>query len=114
MSVALHTTLCLRREHCCRGAATDRAVRTVYSLDGLLPSRRLGLQEEVNRADLWIQRCQSGLEKFQALMTLKETNQDCFYGLLLQNIDALLPIVYTPTGSWAFSSFMHAPSPEIP
>lgn len=82
-----------------RGAATDKAVRTVYGLDGLLPARRLGLQEEVDRADLWVQRCSSKLEKYQALMTLKETNRDCFFGLLLQNVEALLPIVYTPTGT---------------
>lgn len=87
------------KSHCYRGAATDKAVRTVYSLDGLLPARRLGLQEEVNRARLWIQRCGSKLEQFQALVTLKETNRDCFFGLLLQNIDDLLPVVYTPTGT---------------
>ena len=82
----------------CRGAATDKAVRSVYSLDGLLPARRMGLQEEVDRAHLWVERCSSKLEKYQSLMTLKETNRDCFYGLLLQNVDSLLPIVYTPTG----------------
>ena len=90
----LHSKIALH----CRGAATDKAVRTVYGLDGLLPARRLGLQEEVDRAALWIQRCSSCLDKYQALMTLKETNRDCFYGLLLQHIDSLLPIVYTPTG----------------
>ncbi len=31
-------------------------------------------------------------------MTLKETNRDCFYALLDQNLILLLPIVYTPTG----------------
>lgn len=31
-------------------------------------------------------------------MTLKETNRDAFYGLLVQNVETYLPIVYTPTG----------------
>ena len=34
----------------------------------------------------------------QALMTLKETNRDCFFGVLNQNLTKYLPIVYTPTG----------------
>ena len=34
----------------------------------------------------------------QALMTLKETNRDCFLGVLNQNLTKYLPIVYTPTG----------------
>lgn len=88
-----------------RGAATDKAVRTVYSLDGLLPSRRLGLQAEVDRAKFWLDRCSDKLDKFQALMTLKETNRDAFYALLLQNVDSLLPIVYTPTGFRPYSFF---------
>lgn len=97
----------------CRGAATDKAVRTVYNLDGLLPARRLGLQEEVNRAGLWIQRCGTKLEKFQALMTLKETNRDCFFGLLLQNIDTLLPIIYTPTGMKSYTLFYSSLIPGL-
>ena len=79
----------------------------MYSLDGLLPARRLGLQAEVDRANLWIQRCPEKLDKYQALMTLKETNRDCFYALLLQNTETLLPIVYTPTGQ-LYSPFCHA------
>ena len=31
------------------------------------------------------------------MMTLRETNRDAFYGLLSQNIEAFLPIIYTPT-----------------
>lgn len=34
---------------------------------------------------------------WQAVMTLRETNRDAFYGLLSQNIEAFLPIIYTPT-----------------
>jgi hypothetical protein len=78
-------------------------VRTVYGLDGLLPAGRSGLQEEVNRAKLWVDDCCRPLDTYQALMTLKETNRDCFYGLLSQNIAAYLPLVYTPTGDVSFT-----------
>lgn len=33
----------------------------------------------------------------QALAVLREQNQDAFFGLLAQNLNKLLPIVYTPT-----------------
>lgn len=33
----------------------------------------------------------------QALAILRERNQDAFFGLLAQNINKLLPIIYTPT-----------------
>lgn len=33
----------------------------------------------------------------QALAILREQNQDAFFGLLSQNLNKLLPVVYTPT-----------------
>ncbi len=33
----------------------------------------------------------------QALAILREQNQDAFFGLLAQNLNKLLPIIYTPT-----------------
>ena len=30
-------------------------------------------------------------------MTLRETNRDAFFGLLGQNVEATLPLIYTPT-----------------
>ena len=32
----------------------------------------------------------------QAVMILKETNGDCFYGLMAQQLVDYLPIIYTP------------------
>ncbi len=33
----------------------------------------------------------------QALAILREQNQDAFFGLLSQNLNKLLPVIYTPT-----------------
>lgn len=33
----------------------------------------------------------------QALAILREHNQDAFFGLLAQNLNELLPVIYTPT-----------------
>ena len=48
-----------------RGAATEKAVRKAYGLDGLLPAARSGLQKEVDRAVLWIERGCTPLDKYQ-------------------------------------------------
>ena len=63
------SSLCLRHDsdllvvH--RGAATEKAVRKAYGLEGLLPAARSGLQKEVDRAVLWIERGCTPLDKYQ-------------------------------------------------
>lgn len=48
----------------------------------------------------------------QALAILREQNQDAFFGLLSQNLNKLLPVIYTPTVGDAckqWSSLMQRP-----
>lgn len=37
------------------------------------------------------------LQKYQAMMDLQERNERLFYKLLIDNVEELLPVVYTPT-----------------
>ncbi|KAK9823686.1 hypothetical protein WJX72_004630 [[Myrmecia] bisecta] len=80
-----------------RGVATEKAVRSALGMEGLMPPARGDMQTEVNRAFLAVERQCTDLDKYQALMTLKETSQDVFYALLAQNLTAFLPLIYTPT-----------------
>ena len=46
-------------------------------------------------------------------MTLRETSRDAFFGLLLQRLEAVLPIIYTPTVAEAcqrWSTLLHRPT----
>jgi malic enzyme len=46
-------------------------------------------------------------------MTLRETNRDAFFGLLQQKLEALLPVIYTPTVAEAcqrWSTLLHRPT----
>lgn len=80
-----------------RGLATAEPVRERSCMQGLLPRLQASLQQEIDRAAQAIERCCSPLEKFQALTTLRETNQAAFYGLLSQDLTTYLPLIYTPT-----------------
>ena len=44
-----------------------------------------------------IRKYQVPLQKYMAMMDLQETNERLFYKLFIENIEELLPIVYTPT-----------------
>ena len=46
-------------------------------------------------------------------MTLREINRDAFFGLLQQKLEALLPVIYTPTVAEAcqrWSTLLHRPT----
>lgn len=66
-------------------------------MHGLMPHRHVPLQVEIDRARGALQLCDAPLEKYKALAILREHNQDAFFGLLAQNLNELLPVIYTPT-----------------
>ena len=44
-----------------------------------------------------IRKYQVPLQKYMAMMDLQETNERLFYKLLIENVEELLPVVYTTT-----------------
>ncbi|CAK0735604.1 hypothetical protein CVIRNUC_000608 [Coccomyxa viridis] len=80
-----------------RGSATELRLRKELGMQGLLPASQAPLQAEIDRAHAAISRSCSPLDKYQAVMGLRESSWDIFYGLLSQNIKEFLPIIYTPT-----------------
>ncbi|DBB07785.1 TPA: hypothetical protein ACH3X3_009203 [Trebouxia sp. C0006] len=80
-----------------RGMATAQAVRSELRMHGLVPYRHVPLQLEIDRAYGALQTCSRAIDQYQALAILREQNQDAFFGLLSQNLNKLLPVIYTPT-----------------
>ncbi|KAK9099025.1 hypothetical protein Syun_026070 [Stephania yunnanensis] len=87
----------LRDSHHNKGLAFTEKERDIHYLRGLLSP--VVLTQELQEKKLLnnIREYEVPLQKYVALMDLQERNERLFYKLLIDNVEELLPIVYTPT-----------------
>ena len=90
-----------------KGTAFTEEERTLFGLLGLLPPHVETLDEQVLRAYEAYQRKDDDLERHIYLRALQDTNEVLFYRLLLDHIEEMTPIVYTPTVALACQQFSH-------
>jgi len=81
--------------------------RTAFGLHGLLPPQIETLDEQAVRAYEAFQRKTDDLERHIYLRALQDTNEVLFYRLLLDHIEEMTPLVYTPTVAQACELFSH-------
>ena len=79
------------------GTAFRGEERTKFGLHELLPPQVETLDEQVVRAYGAYQRKDDDLERHIYLRALQDTNEIIFYRLLLDHLEEMMPIVYTPT-----------------
>ncbi len=81
-----------------KGTAFSKAEREVFELDGMLPYQPTGRAHQVQRAYAHLQdQGDNALEKYVSMNALLDRNETLFYQVLAENVEELLPIVYTPT-----------------
>ena len=80
-----------------KGTAFTEEERDALHLRGLLPPRVFTMDDQVGRALGQLRRKQNDLEKYIFLTTMQHRNETLFYRLLLDNLEELMPIIYTPT-----------------
>src|SRR5713226_3588675 len=90
-----------------KGTAFTEEERTEFGLQGLLPPHIETLDEQVVRAYAAFQRKNDDLERHIYLRALQDTNEVLFYRLLLDHIEEMTPLVYTPTVALACEQFSH-------
>jgi malate dehydrogenase (oxaloacetate-decarboxylating) len=90
-----------------KGTAFSEAERAEFGLDGLLPPTVESLEQQSVRAFEAYQMYQTDLERHIYLRALQDTNEVLFYRLLLEHIEEMLPIVYTPTVAQGCQRFSH-------
>jgi len=95
----------LNRQGLNKGTAFGEDERAELGLHGLLPPHVETLDEQVVRAYGAYQRKDDDLERHIYLRALQDTNEVLFYRLLLDHIEEMMPIVYTPTVALACEQF---------
>lgn len=90
-----------------RGSAFSHEERRALGLEGLLPAVVSSQDRQAERVYAQIARKTDPLERYVGLAALQDRNEYLFYRLLLDHLEELLPIVYTPTVGQASKKFSH-------
>jgi malate dehydrogenase (oxaloacetate-decarboxylating)(NADP+) len=80
-----------------KGTAFTERERDALGLRGLLPPRVFTLEEQVQRSLAAVRRKSDSLEKYIYLTNLQNRNETLFYRLVIENVEEMVPLIYTPT-----------------
>lgn len=90
-----------------KGTAFTARERNTLGLRGLLPPRINTQDQQVVRVLENLRRKSSDLEKYIYLFSLQGRNETLFYRVVIDHIQELMPIIYTPTVGLACQLYGH-------
>ena len=90
-----------------KGTSFTEEERDRYKLRGLLPAHVSSFKEQEKRALDNLRRKAYDIERFIFLQALLGRNENLFYRLLINHINELMPLIYTPTVGQACQEFAH-------
>jgi malate dehydrogenase (oxaloacetate-decarboxylating)(NADP+) len=90
-----------------KGTAFTEAERASLGLRGLLPPRVLTQDLQAKRVITKLRSKATDLERYISLTALQDRNEMLFYRVVLDHMEELMPIIYTPTVGEACQEFGH-------
>lgn len=90
-----------------KGAAFTETEREELGLSGLLPTAVSTDDQQVERMREILNRFEKPIDKALVLDSLRATDEDLYFRLLMRYIDEYMPIVYTPTVGEYCQRFSH-------
>jgi malate dehydrogenase (oxaloacetate-decarboxylating)(NADP+) len=88
-----------------KGTAFNESEREALGLHGLLPPRVFSPAQRALHIINNVRRKTNDLEKYLYLAGLQNRNENLFYRVLIDNMQELMPIIYTPTVGQACQEF---------
>ena len=89
------------------GTAFTEEEREHLKLRGLLPPRVFSQERQVQRSLENYRKKPSDMEKYIYLIGLEDRNETLFYRLVMDNLEDMMPIIYTPTVGKACQEYAH-------
>lgn len=90
-----------------RGTAFAHDERQALGLRGLLPPGISTIDTQAARIMENFAKLSNDLEKYSYLINLEDRNETLFYRVVVDNLETMLPIIYTPTVGQACQAFGH-------
>ena len=88
-----------------KGTGFSPEERKAFGLEGLLPSANASIETQARRIHEHLQECTTDFQKYIVLSNLQDRNEHVYYRVLLDYLDELMPVVYTPTVGEATQRF---------
>ncbi len=89
------------------GTSFTQEQRRQLGLVGLLPRGVMTMDEQIRRVHKQFRSEPSDLAKYNYLNAMRDRNEFLFYRLISENIEEMMPIVYTPTIGAAIQEYSH-------
>jgi malic enzyme len=90
-----------------KGTAFTQRERDELNLHGLIPPAISSMRQQLDRTYESFLAKTTNLERYIYLSSLQDRNETLFYRLVLEHIDEMMPIVYTPVVGEACQKFSH-------